>query len=341
MKLIRILSLLLLLTWCLSGCSNIHQSAIARSPAVHTVSEADMPRSVTEDEYAELDSDLFAKELPIPLHLIPRELFQTATDEWIEYIPTISCGVCYLYAYDAGEEIITYVVMLDIISSSYIGSHTGTIEADEKEISLYGTKQDLQIGIASNCAIKWNKTTDSLTVWADPPFRPEVKATLQAEKEEYEGNNVGIALTEWSLGGRVAKPLNAIDTPIIITNVITEITNWLFADEEVKVISDLSYGIIEDAENRGEISYWSHYNKQDHTNNEQALITARAHFQSNYLYQSYNYGGTALGGVRITHAGRLTNESDYILLTTRFTGTDPEIAQQIKWTINVTLTFAK
>ena len=122
---------------------------------------------------------------------------------------------------------------------------------------------------------------------------------------------------------------------------ITEITNWLFADEEVKVISDLSYGIIEDAENRGEISYWSHYNKQDHTNNEQALTTARAHFQSNYLYQSYNYGGTALGGVRITHAGRLTNESDYILLTTRFTGTNPEIAQQIKWTVNVTLTFAK
>ena len=181
-----------------------------------------------------------------------------------------------------------------------------------------------------------------MTVWANPPFRPEVKATLQVEKEEYEGDNVGTVLTEWSLSGRVAKPLNAIDTPVIITNVITEITNWLFADEEVKVISDLSYGIIKDAANRGEISYWSDYTKQDHTNNEQELITAREFsFQNNYLYQSYNYGGTALGGVRLTHADKLTHEADYVLLTTHFTGTDPEIAQQIKWTINITLSFGK
>lgn len=341
MKWIRILSLLLLLTVCLSSCNNINQSAIARSPVIHTVSKADMPTPVTEEDYAALDSDIFAKELPTPLHLIPRELFQTVTNEWIEYIPTICCGVCYLYSYDAGEEIITYVVMLDIISSSYIASHAGTIKADGKEIPIYGTRQELQIGIASNCAVKWNKATDSLTVWDNPPFRPEVKATLQVEKEEYEGNNVGTVLTEWSLVGRVAKPLNAIDTPIMITNVITEITNWLFADEEVKMISDLSYGIIKDAANRGEISYWSHYNKQDHTNNEQALIAARDNFQNNYLYQSYHYGGTALGGVRITHAGQLTRELNYILLTTRFTGTDPEIAQQIKWTINVTLSFGK
>ena len=342
MKLIRILSLLLLLTWCLSGCHNIHQRAIDRSPVLHSICKADMPRSITEDEYVELDSDIFAKELPVPLHLIPRELFQTATNEWIEYIPTIGGGACYLFSYDAGDEIVSYVVLLDITSQSMHGSHASTKQIGEKEYTFYGTKQDLQIRVASNCAVKWNKSTDDLTVWADPPFTPEIKATLRMEKEEYEGNNLGAVLTEWSLSGRISTPLNANDTPIMITNVITEIANWLFADEEeVKAITELSYGVIKDAEHRGEISYWSDYREQDHTNDDSDLITARGSFQNNYLYQSYNYGGTALGGVSITHNGQLKNELDYILLSTRFTGTDPEIAQQIKWNINISLSFGR
>ena len=338
MKRIRILSLLLLLALSLSGCSNIHHSVITRTPVLHSVCKADMPGAPTEEDLAALDSDIFSKELPVPLHLIPRELFQTATNEWIEYIPTIGGGACYLFSYDAGKEIISYVVLLDITSQSMHGSHASTKQIGEKEYTFYGTKQDLQIRVASNCAVKWNKSTDDLTVWADPPFTPEIKATLRMEKEEYEGNNLGTVLTEWSLSGRISTPLNANDTPIRITNVITEIANWLFADEEkVKAITELSYGIIKDAEHRGEISYWSDYREQEHTNDESDLITARGSFQNNYLYQSYNYGGTALGGVSITHNGQLKNEGDYVLIIGSFTGTDPQIAQHINWNINISL----
>ena len=342
MKRIRILSLLLLLALCLGGCSNIHHSVITRTPVLHSVCKADMPGAPTEEDLAALDSDIFSKELPVPLHLIPRELFQTATNEWIEYIPTIGGGACYLFSYDAGEEIISYVVLLDVTSQSMKDSHVTTKQIGEKEYTFYGTRQDVQIRLASNTAVKWNKETDSLTVWANPPFTPEIKATLRMEKEEYEGDNLGTVLTEWSLNGRISTPLNAIDTPVFFTNVITEITNWLFADEkEVKAISELSYGIIKDAEHRGEISYWSDYREQDHTDNESVFITTRDSFQNNYLYQSYNYDGTALGGVSVTHNGQLKNELDYILLSTHFTGTDPEIARQIKWTINISLSVGR
>ncbi len=365
MKYIRILSALLLLTLFLSGCS-IHRR-VAQYSAVHTISKAELLDAKQEDGTASSQDDALAKELPIPLHLLPRELLQKETNEWIEYIPPIGGGVYYLFSYDAGDEIVSYVVMLDIISSTYIGSHTGAIEADGKEISLYGTKQDLRIGVASNCAVKWNKDTDSLTVWAAPPLRPEVKATLQMEKEEYEGDNVGTVLTEWSFSGRVTDPstqpytphpftnviteitnwlfadkqISEIGTPGFSTNIITEVTNWVFADKQIDAIEQLSYGIIKDAEHRGEISYWSDYSKQEHTDSEYVLMAARDSFQSNYLYQSYNYDGTALGGVSITHNGQLKNESDYALLSGRFTGTDPQIAEQIQWNINISLSFGK
>lgn len=340
MKWIRILSALLLLSLCLGGCS-IHQKVLPRSPVMHTVTKADVLGSITEDSYAPSDSDTFARELPIPLHILPRTLFQTATNEWVEYIPPIGMGVCYLFSYDAGEEIVSYVVMVDIISSGMMGSHAGMIEADGKQHTIYGTQQELQIGIGSNCAVKWNKKTDSLTVWANPPFRPEIKASLQMEKEEYEGDNVGTVLTEWSLNGRISTPIPSSETPTYFSNTITRITNWLFGDKEINAIEDLSYGIIKNAAKRGEISYWSDYTKQDHTNNERVPVVARDNFQNNYLYQSHAYGGTALGGVALTHSGQLKNESDYILLICHFTGTDPQIAQQIKWTIHITLTFGK
>jgi len=337
MKRIRIFSLLLLLALSLSGCSNIHHSVITRTPVLHSICKADMPGAPTEEDLAALDSDIFSKELPVPLHLIPRELFQTATNEWIEYIPTIGGGACYLFSYDAGEEIISYVILLDITCQSMKDSHVTTKQIGEVEYSFYGTRQDVQIRLASNTAVKWNKETGNLTVWADPPFTPEIKATIQMEKEEHEGDNVGTVLNEWSLSARVADPKDISDKPGFFTNVIAEMSKLLFSRRQIPAIEELSYGIIKDAEHRGEISYWSDYREQEHTNDESDLITARGSFQNNYLYQSYNYDGTALGGVSITHNGKLKNEGDYVLIIGRFTGTDPQIARQIKWNINISL----
>ena len=328
MKILRILISTLIL---LCSCSASHAAdrAVDRSPVAFSVSRQELinaPQDPKEQEYSHLNQ---------PLHLIPRELLQTATDSWIEYIQPEGIGVYYLYSYDAGRSVNTYVVFLDIITSTMLPTRSFTAEVGA-EYTFYVSQQRIQISPGFIGAVKWDKESDTLAVWEDPPLQPVVQVnSIQMDKGSDE---VGTVLTEWLYGATVSDPIPKNDW-IIGTNIISALIRRLTVGQSYDGLTRLSYAIIDAPRENGSITEWHDSEEHDFTQYKDTggLVT----FQNNYITQSQFYGNIALGGLCAYPNGKLTDTAHNIFLECTFSAPNQQFAKHLNWRIDIALSLEK
>ena len=183
---------ILTLTLCMLLCAcrdyNTADLEVDCSPVPFALNKEELanpPQDAKGQEYSRLNQ---------PLHLIPRELFTTPNGIWTEYVQPEGIGVYYLYSYDAGQSVNTYVVYLDIIARTLLPIHGFTAEVGA-EYTFYAAQQRLQISPGFIGAVKWDKATDSLSVWENPPFKPTVQISEIMVSKGTE--DIGTVLTDW------------------------------------------------------------------------------------------------------------------------------------------------
>lgn len=334
MKLYRILLLILTLSLLLCSCRP-HQPVdceVDRSPVPFAVSReglANAPQDRQGQAYSRLNQ---------PLHLIPRELLQTASDRWIEYIQPEGIGVYYLYSYDAGETVNTYVVYLDIISQTLLPTKGFDYEI-EHEYTFYVGQQRLQVSPGFMGAIRWAKATDTLSVWENPPLQPTVQiSSMELTKG---GEEIGTVLTDWLYSSTISDPTHQNHGTIPGTNVIADILRCLTVEKPYHALTDISYGIIHNPEENGAISEWSHAEYFHFTNPNHEKKNGFASYHNNHLSQGRLYNGMGIGGIRIHPNGKLTDPSHRMRIECNFSGIDPSFAKRLDWKINISISLEK
>ena len=333
MKLFRILTLTLILSLLLCGC-RAYSSAdfeLDRSPIAFAITKeeyANPPQDTKEQEYSHLNQ---------PLHLIPRELLTTPHDGWVQYIQSDGIGVYYLYSYDAGRSVNTYVVFLDIIASTMLPTRSFTAEVGA-EYTFYVSQQRIQISPGFIGAVKWDKESDTLAVWEDPPLQPVVQVnSIQMDKGSDE---VGTVLTEWLYGATVSDPIPKNDR-IIGTNIISALIRRLTVGQSYDGLTRLSYAIIDAPRENGSITEWHDSEEHDFTKYTDAHKGGLASFQNNYITQSQFYGNIALGGLCAYPNGKLTDTAHNIFLECTFSAPNQQFAKHLNWRIDIALSLEK
>lgn len=334
MKYIRILLLALTLLLLLCAC-RYHGPAdftAVKSPTAFAISKdklANPPQDPKGQKYSRLNQ---------PLHLIPRELLQTPSDQWIEYLQPEGIGVFYLYSYDAGKSVNTYVVYLDIISQTIFPSQGFTTELGE-EHTFYTAQQRIQISPGFIGAIQWEKASDTLSVWENPPYHPVVQITsIQADKKNEE---IGTVLTEWIYGGSVKEPLHSLTNRIPGTNIIADIVRRLTVDEPYDALNRISYAIIRNPEENGAITEWQDSDQLHFTDRKAEVQGGHVSFHGNYLTQSNFYGNIGLGGICLYPNGTLTDTAHRVFMECTFSGTNIQLGEHLNWRIDISLSMER
>ena len=333
MRILRILiPILTLILLCSCSGHKAADRAVDRSPVAFSVSKQGLinaPQDPKEQEYSHLNQ---------PLHLIPRELLQTATDNWIEYIQPEGIGVYYLYSYDAGKSINTYVVYLDIIAQTTLPFHGFTTELGE-EYTFYNAQQRIRISPGFVGAVKWDKATDTLSVWENPPYNPTVEInSIQVEKESEE---IGTVLTEWLYGGTITDPQYNANKLIPGINIIAKIVRRLTLDNPYDALNLVTYALIENPQENGSITKWKKSEELHFTSPKEEHRNSIVSFQNNYIAQSNFYGNLALGGICVYPNGKLADTAHNIVLQCTFSTTDMPYDGQMNWRIDLSLSLEK
>ena len=333
MRILRILILILTLIL-LCSCSGYKAAdrAVDRSPVAFAVSKQGLinaPQDPKEQEYSHLNQ---------PLHLIPRELLQTATDNWIEYIQPEGIGVYYLYSYDAGKSINTYVVYLDIIAQTTLPFHGFTTELGE-EYTFYNAQQRIRVSPGFVGAVKWDKATDTLSIWENPPYNPTVQInSIQVDKGSEE---IGTVLTEWLYSGTITDPQYNANYLIPGINGITRIIRHLTVDQPYDALNLVAYALIDNPKENGCITEWKKSEELHFTSPKEEHRNSIVSFQNNYIAQSNFYGNLALGGICVYPNGKLADTAHNIVLQCTFSTTDMPYDGQMNWRIDLSLSLEK
>lgn len=334
MKFFRIFLLISALALLLCGCRNysVADLEVSKSPVAYALDKSELanpPQDPKEQEYSRLNQ---------PLHLIPRELFTSENGIWTEYIQPEGIGVYYLYSYDAGESINTYVVYLDILAHTTLPYHGFTTELGE-EYTFYTAQQRIQISPGFIGAVKWDKTTDTLSVWENPPYHPVVQInSIQVEQKSEE---IGTVLTEWLYGGTITDPQYSVNNRIPGINVIADIIRYLTVDKPYNALNLVSYAIIENPKENGSITAWKKSEDLPFTSPKNERRGGIVSFQNNYITQSNFYGNLALGGICVYPNGKLTDTAHNMFLHCAFSMADMQHAEQLNWRMDVSLSLAK
>lgn len=331
MKISRILILTLTLSLLFCGCRS-HRSAdleVDRSPVPFAINKEELanpPQDPKGQEYSRLNQ---------PLHLIPRELLTTPNGIWTEYVQPEGIGVYYLYSYDAGQSVNTYIVYLDIIARTLLPTHGFTAEVGA-EYTFYAAQQRLQISPGFIGAVKWDKTTDTLSVWKNPPFQPTVQISEITVSKGTE--DIGTVLTDWLYGGTVSDPLYQNDH-ILGVNVISKIIRRLTVGRPHNALNNVLYGVILDPEHNGTFAEWNTVDYSHHIDHESECRNGSASFHNNYLSQDRLYDNIGFGSVSVLPNGKLTDTSHRIFFESNFSGMDQTFAKQLEWKIGITLSL--
>ena len=333
MRILRILILILTLIL-LCSCSGYKAAdrAIDRSPVAFAVSKQGLinaPQDPKEQEYSHLNQ---------PLHLIPRELLQEATNCWSQYIQPEGIGVYYLYSYDAGKSINTYVVYLDIIAQTTLPFHGFTTELGD-EYTFYNAQQRIRISPGFVGAVKWDKATDTLSVWENPPYNPTVQInSIQVDKGSEE---IGTVLTEWLYSGTVSDPISKNADRIPGTNIIPSVINHLIPYLSYDALNSLSYGIIYNPEENGSITESMSVGHSDLIIGHEEWWNGHASFPNNYISQNRMNRCIGIGSVSIIPNGKLNQLSDHMFIECNFSGTSMTFAEHLDWKIDISLSLER
>ncbi len=333
MKIARILILICTLFLFLCGCRDYETAdlEVDCSPVPFSLNKEELanpPQDPKEQEYSHLNQ---------PLHLIPRELFTTPNGIWTEYIQPEGVGVYYLYSYDAGESVNTYVVYLDIVARTLLPTHGFTAEVGAV-YTFYAAQQRLQISPGFIGAVKWDKTTDTLSIWENPPFQPTVQISEITVSKGTE--DVGTVLTDWLYSGTVSDPQYQ-DDHIPGVNVISRIIRRLTVGRPHHALNNVLYGVILNPEENGAFAEWNTVDYSHLIDYESECQRGSASFHNNHLAQDRLYGDIGFGSVSVLPNGKLTDTAQRMFFECNFSGLDQTFAKQLDWRIGVTLSLEK
>ena len=334
MKFFRIFLLISALALLLCGCRNysVADLEVSKSPVAYALDKSELanpPQDPKEQEYSRLNQ---------PLHLIPRELFTSENGIWTEYIQPEGIGVYYLYSYDAGESINTYVVYLDIIAHTTLPYHGFTTELGE-EYTFYTAQQRIQISPGFIGAVKWDKTTDTLSVWENPPYNPTVQISqIEISKGTDE---IGTVLTDWLYSGTVSDPISKNTDKIPETNILPSIISHLIPYLSYDALNSLSYGIIYNPEENGSITESMSVGHSDLINGHEEWWNGHASFPNNYILQNRKNRCIGIGSVSIIPNGKLSQLSDHMFIECNFSGTSMTFAEHLDWKIDINLSLER